>query len=915
MRKQRLYQLYLYAGTSTANDNDNGNNNRGGRGRIILSPSLFSSCLIIAVILTTIVYTYTNQNSNSSCCYYVQGFTTTRTSTSTSTALRGVSVSSYHTSRTMMKHHLQHQRQRQHQHQQNQHQYQQEVAYSSISSIATIAASRQHHSQTTPTITSLYLSSSSSENDDINTKNKYNTESSSSSSSSSATADGEDGDTGNSVSTAVSTSATDDDSITIASLLSDKSIDVTRNNTATMVSAFTPMNGDRPYNNNDDAYDGNDNNDENLSIPPNNDADADAVATNINTSSSSSNSRKISYHCKRLMVQLLTGQTLSSSSSSLPLRRPQFLENVIQNTRYKKCINNNNNKDVSSSSLSLTASIIRGLQGLLSKLLASIPTWVFHLRSSVQFVVTMVVYLIHTTIFTKRLVLFPFQLIPNSRGYFSSIGYDSLLGIFTLVFYQYLRKHQYYNDEEELQQRPNNNESSSPSSSSPSSSSSNDNTVQQQQRQRQQYKKQQLLPSLISKPETLNDMPWKNIWKSKYSRITSGITFVALVYCYYCTKFASIFWEDQLYNLGRYQFATWMTVPMHHSLQVLLGHTTWIVFGSLLLRWIPRPQPYFNYKYYTTIDNNDDSNNNNDGTSIIEEREQSSMWFKSRFKSRSSNNNNNSKNNNDDDIAGRNNDNNNISTSNNQWMWWVLGGYFVSCWLFQVTDFLNMYLFPIEIWDQIEDNNVVSKIINSNEIWSSIIGYVAPCLTAPWFEEILYRGFLLPTVLLWLPTSSTQQQQRHDRQIRIPLFPVVIPTILSKTTKSKNDDNNNTKAINNTTDTATTTPNTSNNTIINKINKIKSNNKYVSTTFNVLSRLRIRHKFLLTVNLSNYHVAVFISGVLFSAHHQQMLAFIPLCVLGWLWSIIYTKSQNLWTTIFIHALWNSRIFIGGWFGL
>ena len=27
MRKQRLYQLYLFAGTSTANDNDNDNDN------------------------------------------------------------------------------------------------------------------------------------------------------------------------------------------------------------------------------------------------------------------------------------------------------------------------------------------------------------------------------------------------------------------------------------------------------------------------------------------------------------------------------------------------------------------------------------------------------------------------------------------------------------------------------------------------------------------------------------------------------------------------------------------------------------------------------------------------------------------------------------------------------------------------
>ena len=68
-------------------------------------------------------------------------------------------------------------------------------------------------------------------------------------------------------------------------------------------------------------------------------------------------------------------------------------------------------------------------------------------------------------------------------------------------------------------------------------------------------------------------------------------------------------------------------------------------------------------------------------------------------------------------------------------------------------------------------------------------------------------------------------------------------------------------------------------------------------------------------NSVSYQLAIFISGILFSIHHQSELAFLPLCILGWLWAIIYTKSGNLWTTILIHSMWNSRIFIGGWFGL
>ena len=313
------------------------------------------------------------------------------------------------------------------------------------------------------------------------------------------------------------------------------------------------------------------------------------------------------------------------------------------------------------------------------------------------------------------------------------------------------------------------------------------------------------LPDLWSAPHPKN-MPWKNIWKSNYSRFSSLLALAALFRAYFFTGRFSLFWEDKLYEMARYW--TWMTVPMHRSLSVLLGHLSWIAMGGLILRWIPRPQPFF--------------------------QEPVSRWFRSRYRA-------------DPNEAlgveppawggGGDTDDNDNDTSDSitpgqlleyssqrsrhpQWVWWAVGGYFVSSWFFNVADFVNSYAFPVGILEQAEENSVVAKLVNpeGSDLIASLVGYIAPCLTAPWWEEVLYRGYLLPTMVL--------------------LF-----------------------------------------------------------------------------GAHRYHLATFLSGVIFSVHHQSELAFLPLCVLGWTWAVIYTKSKNLWTTILIHCMWNSRIFLGGWFGL
>jgi membrane protease YdiL (CAAX protease family) len=250
---------------------------------------------------------------------------------------------------------------------------------------------------------------------------------------------------------------------------------------------------------------------------------------------------------------------------------------------------------------------------------------------------------------------------------------------------------------------------------------------------------------------TIGEAPWKAVYQSTYSQFTSFWAFAALVQAYFWTGRFSIWWEDTFFVLGNYYP---ITTPMHRALCVLMGHLSWVAIGALILRYIPRPQNFFK------------------------------KWY--------------------------------VNKKDTQWLWWTMGGYFVSQWFFNIADTVNQYVLPVAILEQASES-VVSQLINPefNDIWASLAGYIAPCISAPWWEEVLYRGFLLPGLVLQMP----------------------------------------------------------------------------------------------------YKWAVFSSGIIFSVHHMSPTAFIPLAVLGWTWNILYTKSGNLFTTILIHAMWNSRVFLGSWLGL
>jgi membrane protease YdiL (CAAX protease family) len=378
-----------------------------------------------------------------------------------------------------------------------------------------------------------------------------------------------------------------------------------------------------------------------------------------------------------------------------------------------------------------------------------------------QMVVALALYTFHLTVLTQHAVVFPFQLIPTtmSTSTYSlsaagtGIGWDSLAGMATLGLYAI-------------------------------------------------YKRQQQgveTSSETAQTKKTRVFPWQLPAHNNRHKLSFLIASCLLTQAYFFTGQFSIYWEDLLYNLSGQGWP--LTAPMHRSLCVLLGHMSWVVAGSTILWVVPRPPPFFGKILKSKIPNvsmNEEAppkeaSDESSSSAVNESASKASpnnsnmyySWFRSQW--------------------------------NSKWLWWAIGGYFVSSWLFNVADQVNQCILPAQVLQQAQES-VVSQLVNPehNDFAASVVGYIAPCLTAPVWEEVLYRGFALAGLTTW--TGSL-------------------------------------------------------------------------------------------------HVAAVIQAVIFSAHHMSVTAALPLFVLGWTWAMLYAESRNLFTVIFVHALWNSRVFLGSWLGL
>eukprot|EP00292_Cryptomonas_paramecium_P016889 CAMPEP_0113714310 /NCGR_PEP_ID=MMETSP0038_2-20120614/32532_1 /TAXON_ID=2898 /ORGANISM="Cryptomonas paramecium" /LENGTH=102 /DNA_ID=CAMNT_0000641245 /DNA_START=168 /DNA_END=473 /DNA_ORIENTATION=- /assembly_acc=CAM_ASM_000170 len=69
-----------------------------------------------------------------------------------------------------------------------------------------------------------------------------------------------------------------------------------------------------------------------------------------------------------------------------------------------------------------------------------------------------------------------------------------------------------------------------------------------------------------------------------------------------------------------------------------------------------------------------------------------------------------------------------------------------------MADLANQLILPSAVFDE---ESVVSKLINpeNKDLVAMAVGAVGPCISAPVFEEVLYRGFLLPALSVTMPVK------------------------------------------------------------------------------------------------------------------------------------------------------------------
>ena len=402
------------------------------------------------------------------------------------------------------------------------------------------------------------------------------------------------------------------------------------------------------------------------------------------------------------------------------------------------------------------------------------------LHFPIQLAILLACYAFHLTVLSQHVLALPVELWD---GGISSIGYDSIVGMLVGCFWYFGYNYRHYRRRQRYRMQQQSTSDSTNDDLPWKLLMDDDNNDYDDNMNAKSAAVLDQAPSSTktSTASTTRKIPWPLI-RFRFSFVTAA---ALLVKTYFQTGRLSLFWEDLLYELSA---AGWpLTTARMRSLQVLLGHLSWVAAGSIILWLVPRPPSFFasfrrqgrhnkNYRWFRV-------------TAPWASSSSSSSTTTSRNRSRYS------------------------------WLWWTLGGYLVSSWLFNVADTVNQFILPAQVLrDAAQAESVVTQLVRPeyNDMAALWAGYLAPCVSAPVWEEVLYRGFLLSG--LHAVTGS-------------------------------------------------------------------------------------------------FTMATLVQAVVFSAHHMSVTGALPLAVLGATWAVLYAQSRNLWTVVAVHALWNSRVFLGSWLGL
>eukprot|EP00934_Nitzschia_sp_Nitz4_P005971 Nitzschia sp. Nitz4//scaffold34_size148208//66137//67796//NITZ4_002979-RA/size148208-exonerate_est2genome-gene-0.85-mRNA-1//1//CDS//3329548792//5961//frame0 len=333
---------------------------------------------------------------------------------------------------------------------------------------------------------------------------------------------------------------------------------------------------------------------------------------------------------------------------------------------------------------------------------AFIPTWIFTLRHWSQLLLVLVFYGFHTVVLSQQAISFPFQLLPNERGHFQSIGMDTLVGFLVLMGYGRYRR-------------------TSPTTTQPAS------------------------------------LPWNQLYTQTAHDLdtvkkSSRTTCMLLLMGFISTSFLHpLLLGSVLSLIGKTRFFPWrrFSQPMRDSISILFGHLVWVAVGTILLRRGPRPQPLHGLWYVNLcpLHHQHDARNGSRSSAATRCRmspKHGGMDVFGKSRNLSLSNRTSASPLSSPVLTGSSNG----ETSSCQWAWWVIGGYYISAALFNVADLVNLWFLPTSQFLLRASQELDGPLPG---MAATVLGSIAPCITAPWWEEVLYRGFLLPTLSLFFP--------------------------------------------------------------------------------------------------------------------------------------------------------------------
>jgi len=187
-------------------------------------------------------------------------------------------------------------------------------------------------------------------------------------------------------------------------------------------------------------------------------------------------------------------------------------------------------------------------------------------------------------------------------------------------------------------------------------------------------------------------LPWAEVPSRARRPLLLFNTTITLCAAFFVSGYIAAGFELILHGLLRVMGLR-LSSALHHALQILVGHLTWVFLGSHVLG--TRLAPFFPPPWGR------------------------GSWMRVRWRA--------------------------------PWLGWVAAGYAASLLGFNAVDGLGVALFPPS--PHVVDSSAVGKLLHPVDGgWLAHgLGSVGPILTGPVFEEVLYRGFLLPALCSVIP--------------------------------------------------------------------------------------------------------------------------------------------------------------------